>query len=223
MDLSQQKLTREEWDALEVPIHKEEQIILKMIIDGFDDVNIVQNETVSIMNYMKIYENEDFYMDWLFKQYFIDTVKTLSKKYDYTFTYKPLVKKIKKVKSSEQIRLSNFDKKLTDNKLFVFEYILLDFIKKLSKNNDKHSFYFYTLTRILNTKIKLLNHHVLLFCNHVLSKHIEKISRKKLIKQSYNFIEKNKYLTEYQDKQLYLHQKNLFSLIKNPRDRKSVV
>ena len=83
--LRKEKLTKEEWDALEVPIHKEEQIILKMIIDGFDDVNIVENETMSIMNYMKISENIDFYMDWLFKQYFMDIVKSLAKKYDYTF------------------------------------------------------------------------------------------------------------------------------------------
>ena len=89
MDLSQQKLTKEEWDALEVPIHQEEKVILKMIIDGFTDVNIVENETMSIMNYMKIYENEDFYMDWLFKQYFKETVDKYCKKYDYEFTYTP--------------------------------------------------------------------------------------------------------------------------------------
>ena len=153
MDLSQQKLTKEEWDALEVPIHQEEKVILKMIMDGFTDVNIVENETMSIMNYMKIYENEDFYMDWLFKQYFKETVDKYCKKYDYEFTYSPFVRKLKKIKSSEQIRLRNFDKKLADNKLFIFEYILLDFIKKISKKNDKHSFYFYTMTRILNTKI----------------------------------------------------------------------
>jgi hypothetical protein len=219
MDLSQQKLTKEEWDALEVPIHQEEKVILKMIIDGFTDVNIVENETMSIMNYMKIYENEDFYMDWLFKQYFKETVDKYCKKYDYEFTYTPFVRKLKKIKSSEQIRLRNFDKKLADNKLFIFEYILLDFIKKISKKNDKHSFYFYTMTRILNTKIKLLNKHILLFCTNVLSKHITNISRKNLIKKSYDFIEKNKYLTKYEDKQLYLHQKNLFSAVKTQQSK----
>lgn len=215
MDLSQQKLTKEEWDALEVPINNEEKVILKMIIDGYENLNIVSNDTKSIISYMKITDDIDFYTDWLYKEYFMSIVEKLRKKYDYKFTYTPIVKKLKKIKSSEQIRIRNFDKKIDDNKLFIFEYILLDFIKKLSKNNDKHSFYFYTLTRLLNSKINLLNHHVLLFCNNVLEKHITKISRKNLIKQSYEFIEKNKYLNKYEDKKLYQHQKMLFSAVKS--------
>ena len=216
MDLSQQKLTKEEWDALEVPINKEEKKILKMIMDGYEDLNIVDNDTKSIMTYMKIIDDIDFYYDCLYKEYFMQQINKLCKKYNYQYDYTPMVKKIKRIKSSEQIRIRNFDKKIEENKLFIFEYILLDFIKKLSKNNDKHSFYFYTLTRLLNSKIKLLNSHVLKFCNNILQKHITNISRRKLIKQSYDFIEKNKYLNVYEDKKLYEHQKKLFSSVKRP-------
>ena len=35
MDLRQERLTAEEWDALEVPISKNEEKILKMIQNGF--------------------------------------------------------------------------------------------------------------------------------------------------------------------------------------------
>ena len=35
MDLRQTKLTKNEWDALEVPVPKQEQVILKMIYEGY--------------------------------------------------------------------------------------------------------------------------------------------------------------------------------------------
>ena len=92
MDLSQQKLTKEEWDALEVPINNEEKVILKMIIDGYENLNIVSNDTKSIISYMKITDDIDFYTDWLYKEYFMSIVEKLRKKYDYQFTYTPIVK-----------------------------------------------------------------------------------------------------------------------------------
>ena len=46
MDLRQKRLTAEEWDALEVPVSKDELRILKLIHDGFDNVNITDNDTM---------------------------------------------------------------------------------------------------------------------------------------------------------------------------------
>ena len=47
MDLRQKRLTAEEWDALEVPVSKDELRILKLIHDGFNNVNITDNDTMS--------------------------------------------------------------------------------------------------------------------------------------------------------------------------------
>ena len=57
MDLRQQKLTGEEWEALERPVSKEELRILQLINKGFDNVNISFNDTQSLMNFIKINEN----------------------------------------------------------------------------------------------------------------------------------------------------------------------
>ena len=40
MDLTQTKLSRTEWNGIEIPVSMREKEILRLIIQGFDDVNI---------------------------------------------------------------------------------------------------------------------------------------------------------------------------------------
>ena len=54
MDLSQKKLKKEEWEAIEVPLPQQEKEILALIQQGYDDVNVKQNTALSIMTFMKI-------------------------------------------------------------------------------------------------------------------------------------------------------------------------
>ena len=54
MDLNQRKLTRDEWNSIEVPISAEEQVITKLIQEGYDDVTLRQNNTLSLLRYLKI-------------------------------------------------------------------------------------------------------------------------------------------------------------------------
>ena len=54
MDLAQRKLSKEEWDSLEVPVSKKELRILKLIQEGYENVNVVYNDTVSLLNFIKI-------------------------------------------------------------------------------------------------------------------------------------------------------------------------
>jgi hypothetical protein len=35
MDLSQRKLTKQEWEGIEVPVSPQEKLVLKMIREGF--------------------------------------------------------------------------------------------------------------------------------------------------------------------------------------------
>jgi len=53
MDLRQQKLTAEEWDALERPVSKDEHRILEMIQSGYENINILFNDTQSLINFIK--------------------------------------------------------------------------------------------------------------------------------------------------------------------------
>ena len=59
MDLEQRKLSKEEWDSLEISVSPEELKILKMIYDGFDNPGIVSNTTSTLLNYIKLSIQDD--------------------------------------------------------------------------------------------------------------------------------------------------------------------
>jgi ATP/maltotriose-dependent transcriptional regulator MalT len=40
MDLTQSKLTRTEWDSIEIPVSENEREILSLIMEGFSNINI---------------------------------------------------------------------------------------------------------------------------------------------------------------------------------------
>ena len=48
MDLTQNKLSKSEWENIEIPISDQEKKIAHMIIEGFDNVNIRFNESSSL-------------------------------------------------------------------------------------------------------------------------------------------------------------------------------
>ena len=81
MDLRQQKLSAEEWDALERPVSKEEQRILEMIHDGYDNINILFNDTQSLINFIKISENKEMHHEYFYEKYFKKDIDVLKKKY----------------------------------------------------------------------------------------------------------------------------------------------
>ena len=58
MDLQQNKLTKSEWESIEIPSTPEEKNIYKLIIKGFHNVNIKENETLSILSFLKLSNTE---------------------------------------------------------------------------------------------------------------------------------------------------------------------
>ena len=53
MDLSQKKLTKSEWDFLEIPINQKELEILRMIKNSKNNINIKFNKTKTLISFMK--------------------------------------------------------------------------------------------------------------------------------------------------------------------------
>ena len=54
MDFNQRKLTKMEWESIEVPVSMKEKEILKMIISGYHDSNHKYNSNNTILTFMKI-------------------------------------------------------------------------------------------------------------------------------------------------------------------------
>ena len=51
MDLTQSKLSKNEWETIEVPVSENEKKILAMIVKGYDDLNIHTNDTQSMYSF----------------------------------------------------------------------------------------------------------------------------------------------------------------------------
>ena len=82
MDLNQRKLTKKEWDSIEYPVSANELFILKLITKGYHNVDIVCNNTLSLLAYMKIIPDAKNNIDmYLFDKYLKPQINDLCKKY----------------------------------------------------------------------------------------------------------------------------------------------
>jgi len=230
MDLTQSKLTKKEWETIETPISNDERKILKMIIAGYEDVNIHSNSNLSMFSFVKIDINPETEI-YLYQKYFSETIKTIILKYN-SETSKLLIpsvegSQLKRLKSADTIRLQNLENNINQNKQNIFEFLLIDLasnlLKNLKKNNNDYAFYLYTLIQLKKSSIHNINPYVTEFIDNVIdiSSSITNISN--IIHNSYEFIEKNNYLLEYEDLTLFSHQKELFSICKNNIDKPKLI
>jgi hypothetical protein len=222
MDLSQQKLSSEEWDALERPVPKDEQRILEMIRDGYDNINILFNDTQSLINFIKISENKDMHHEYFYEKYFKKDMDALKKKYLSGIAPKKKKNKMKSLKKRELIRIANVDKKIDSIHDQIVEFVLLSILKKFLKCNkkspdNKKTYYsYYTLGQILKYEIRNVNPYVTDLIHIVLSHFKSQIKKEQLIKYAYELIEQNKDIHKYRDIKLYEHQKRMLTLSKVP-------
>jgi len=221
MDLRQQKLSAEEWDALERPVSKDEQRILEMIRDGYDNINILFNDTQSLINFIKISENKEMHHEYFYEKYFKKDIDVLKKKYLTGIpSEKRKKKKMKSLKKRELIRIANVDKKIDSMHEQIVEFVLIAILKQFLKFNNKspdnkNTYYsYYTLGQILKYEIRNVNPRVVELIQIVLRHFKSQIKKEQLIKYAYELIEQNKDIHKYRDIKLYEHQKRILTLCK---------
>jgi hypothetical protein len=228
MDLKQTKLTKSEWMNIEIPVSDQEKSILQLIIDGYHDVNLRRNDNVSLLSHMKMEYSPEIEKQ-LYKQYFEKDVDALVSKHmpnDAEESDKKTNKKQKKdppLKTRDLIRIQSMDAKLDQDRAHIFEFLVLEFCKEILKGS-KSAFYLYTLIQIKKSTIPLVNKHVMEFANRVISKTVKTIEMRNILRSAYEFIEKNRHLLKYEDKTLFDHQKQLFTIFRQaPLDPKLVL
>ena len=229
----QSKLSKEEWESIEVPLPANEKQILSLIQDGFHNVNISRNYTPTLVQHMKITMTAQIEV-YLYVQYFQKALQELATKY--LIKDKELLIDLEvslatvQLKKADLIRLDNTSKNITAHKQTIFEFILLDLLEKVlkckySKNGKKPSsqwiFYYYTLHKLMSYNIT--------DCNATLRKKVEKVLlvavvidasvMNLMLSMGQDLIEKNEYLLKYADETLYDHQKQLFTLCKQPQPK----
>lgn len=223
MDLNQRKLNKSEWDSIEVPVSKSEKEVLNLIMSGFQDVNLRINNNKSLFMYLKIDYNEKI-EEYVFNKYFCERVRKIEEKIK---LIQPEYKKINvdgivRLNSADKIRLERNDEDSIKNS-DVYELILLTHIEQIllyrTANKQKYTFHYFTLHKLIRNNIFRLNKYIEVLTRKILEILSEEIEISDLIENSIEIIEKNASLLKYGDMVLYEHQKEIFTLCKNPNSK----
>lgn len=193
MDLSQTKLTRPEWTAIEHPISANELCIVKFIQRGYKDVNLRENKLISLASYLKV--SLDLY---LYHEYFHARIHALDS------TFQVPAKNSVVLNKASKIRLGTITTQLPKT---LYEFILLD----ICESKD-----YFTLQWMAKLHVSQVNDYVMKFIQHTLSLYLPNYTE--LVLNSVALLEKNAYV-KYRDMTLYDHQKQLFTLAKNPEPK----
>jgi hypothetical protein len=169
MDLNQSKLTKSEWQNLEISVSDEEKRILKLIADGYDNINIRYNDNDSLITTMKIEYTPEI-ETYLFKEYFEKEIRKTIEKYigkipelaeinlnvdtdsGTSKKHKQAKSKTKGPNSADMIRISSMAKTVEAKRPTIFEFTLIDFCKSLietmARKQKNCTVYLYTLLQL---------------------------------------------------------------------------
>ena len=222
MNFNQNKLTKTEWNSIEIPINDKEKSICKLISSGFNNVNISINNSQSLMAYLKISYSETL-DNYIYNKYIQDDLIAIYKKFNKVHYTKKNNNNIS-IKKADTIRFNNTDKLLSQNKNDIIEFVIMDMVYKLfkyekKKDTKKWLFYYYTISKIIKYNIHLFNNIFKNELQNILNNLKETINLTEIIGFGVEIIEKNKFIYKYCDDKLYDHQKELFTYCKYPNPK----
>jgi len=238
MDLTQRKLSKSEWDGIEIPVNKDELEILQLIVNGFSNVQLKVNNTNSIFTQLKI-EYNDQIEEFLYANFFADKIKTLVQKYNISFIcftssrkktgdedkdiYYINVATIVKLKSSDQIRLSRLNTETISSNNNIYEFVLYNNLEKMleykEKNNHKWMYYCYTLNKLIKNNVEKVNRFLKEIIETFIKNYEKDVDLLYILRNSSEIIEKNPNILKYSDLSLYDHQKTIFAAIKSVKPK----
>ena len=248
MDFTQGKLTKSEWDSVEVPDSHDEQQIYQLIKDGYHDVGIVRNANQSLMQYMKITASDEMHAH-MYELYFKQHVDEMREAFGQS-AFETDTDKKKLVKKADLIRIQNTNGNLDDQKTKIYEFVLLSLLLNLLNNKFPHMYphwlqgtnkkkkvpmppavpsrpkwmyYYYSISMLMRNSIAHLNPHVHAFIDHVINLVEADFDPAEFIKKAHEFVEKNEYVFKCGDVKLYEHQKQIFTAFKNDATPKLVL
>jgi hypothetical protein len=210
MDLSQVRLNKTEWDSIEIPLRPEELRVVKLIMDGYNDLWIRTNHNTSIASYLRLPSTIDGLDDHLFKEYFEKTVRSIDP------TLVPNVRSVKLRKGDlMKINLNKADDLAMFN---VYESKLLELVRSICKSHAEHRPFhidYFTLYTLRQNLVPRMNESVIACIDTVLDRHAEAVTISSLVLDAHNVIEKNKMLIHNEDTTLYSHQRDIFQRLQN--------
>ena len=225
--LAQTKLTKKEWEMVEIKVTPDKLEILEMMEQGYANDKITCYKLQSLVSFLKL-ENTNEIDNYIYEQFFKKDVtkllSLLSSPENITFSH-PTKSLKNKVKKSDMIRIThNTTNIISEN---TYEYILLQFIEKIlvskgvqrkskssSRIPDDWKFYYFTLYKIQQTFVPNTNKIILLFLSAIFEYLQPSINIVDFVYNAKLFIEKNDNLFRYKHLTLYEHQKKIISACK---------
>ena len=80
MDLSQQKLNKNEWDSVEISVNSNEKEVLELIMKGFHNPDYQYFKNNTLLRYLKVSSNTDYMDKYLYGIYFEELLNTIIQK-----------------------------------------------------------------------------------------------------------------------------------------------
>lgn len=221
---TQPKLSRYEWNSVEEPVSEDESRILKLIVEGYNNVNMRQNNNCSLLMRLKIEKTPamEKYLYCKFFKLLVDEIKKTDNLAPELAQYTVKEESLKKLKKADIIRLENLSSKMDDYRATIIEYVFIEFtsemLKLFTQNKSRYAFYLYTIIQLRNISIENINAHVMEFVDMATAHVNERTILSSIISGAGDFIEKNPNIYKYGDITLYDHQKRLFSELKKSRE-----
>lgn len=216
MDLRQTKLTKEEWNNLEVPTTGREFDIIKMIHDAGNNVNIFIKNTQTFLDYIKVTTDVDKYHYYVYLNYFKELLMKANKKqklFEYNFNVKG--QKKMELKKADKIKLKNFDKKVNSVKDNIFEYNIIQIINSLFKSEKKAN-YVYLLNYLMNLKMSHFNTYVKAYVTEILNYYTNKLIKNDYVKNFSKIMKMTQKFEKHKCIRLFDHQKQIITTCNSP-------
>jgi hypothetical protein len=222
--LNQTKLSRSEWESIEIPVTESEKIILNMIQDGYSKVDILINSSNNMITFTKMQPTPEIHA-FLFDMYFRDITSEYIEKLKPTWEpfrlFKVDTKVLKKIKSADAIRIHTVDKRIQTNREKIYEFDCMDLGKIILKSFLKKQEFrteLYTLIEWRKACLLHTNPFVMELVDLIIAFGKNSVTIESIVSNSYELIEKNGKLYKYENKTLFPHQKELFSICKKKKD-----
>ena len=230
----QSKLTRREWEGLEVPLPPNEIAILKMIASGWHDVNVCTNPRQSLLSTTKLGSLSDPDA-FIFTKFLLAPLSELAQKHDFiqipeelavgqetnstddsTSSQSGKKQKKPKISSADKIRLANIDYESLKKNRNIWEFAIVDFIKELCESQPANPVAFYTLQKAREARVDNTNPHLLTIVDQVLKHFNSLILPKNMVSQIEEASELNPELQTFANRVLYKHQRDLITSLRRP-------
>ena len=214
MALAQAKLSKSEWNAIEIPVNENDKYVLSFLISASKNKDLTLCSKLTLSQYTKLSINEEVH----YHLYTTFIQPKLEKHLDLLGISSCLTKRPNKrttISKADVIRLNNTTKHLTTDTTRIVEFILLDAVSTLCQNLSnrvERLSVLHGLATILSYQIPTLNPYLKNVIQELLKKCNSDFDSVYAFKNSAKFLIDNKYTSKVWMYSLFPFQKQLISL-----------